>query len=270
MANWWDKNLTDKQKFRLQEPQDASLLNVVSAVPNPVGDVASGLLAAQDVSKGNYGSAALNALGLLPFVPSMGAITAWHGSPAMFDKFDASKIGTGAGSVYGAGGYFSESPQYAAKFQEPSKGAEVTAFQALKNYSNRDDAINSLKSMEQASFTDLGKKHLQEAINLLKSNKVTSGNLYKVDIPDELLPKMINWDEPFTKQPKDIQNLFQQFDPVAARDTNRVDNYMRRWLRDDSTVKQLADMGYTGVKYQDSAKNYVVYDPSKVKILDRK
>jgi hypothetical protein len=74
MANWWDKNLTDKQKFRLQEPKDPSLLDVVSTVPNPVGDVASGLLAAQDVSKGNYGTAALNALGLLPFIPSMGAI----------------------------------------------------------------------------------------------------------------------------------------------------------------------------------------------------
>jgi hypothetical protein len=74
MANWWDKNLTDKQKFRLQEPKDPSLLDVISTVPNPVGDVASGLLAAQDVSKGNYGSAALNSLGLLPFVPSMAGI----------------------------------------------------------------------------------------------------------------------------------------------------------------------------------------------------
>jgi hypothetical protein len=74
MANWWDKLLTDKQKFRLQQPQDPSLLDVVANVPNPAGDVASGLLAAQDVSKGNYGTAALNSLGLLPFVPSMGAI----------------------------------------------------------------------------------------------------------------------------------------------------------------------------------------------------
>lgn len=74
MANWWDKNLTDKQKFRLQEPKDPSLLDVVSTVPNPVGDVASGLLASQDLSKGNYGSAALNSLGLLPFIPSMGAM----------------------------------------------------------------------------------------------------------------------------------------------------------------------------------------------------
>lgn len=74
MANWWDKNLTDKQKFRLQEPKDPSLLDVVSTVPNPVGDVASGLLAAQDFSKGNYGTAALNSLGLLPFIPSMGGV----------------------------------------------------------------------------------------------------------------------------------------------------------------------------------------------------
>jgi hypothetical protein len=82
MANWWDKNLTDKQKFRLQEPKDPSLLDVVSTVPNPVGDVASGLLAAQDFSKGNYGSAALNSLGLLPFVPSMGAVISGYGKNA--------------------------------------------------------------------------------------------------------------------------------------------------------------------------------------------
>ena len=73
-SNWWDKKLSDKQRFQLQAPQDVGLLDVASAVPTPVGDVASGLLAAQDVSKGNYGSAALNALGLLPFIPSMGGI----------------------------------------------------------------------------------------------------------------------------------------------------------------------------------------------------
>lgn len=38
------------------------------------GDIQSGLLAAQDVKQGNYGSAALNSLGLLPFIPAMGGI----------------------------------------------------------------------------------------------------------------------------------------------------------------------------------------------------
>ena len=36
------------------------------------GDIQSGILAANDLSKGNYGSAALNAVGLLPFIPSLG------------------------------------------------------------------------------------------------------------------------------------------------------------------------------------------------------
>jgi hypothetical protein len=90
MANWWDKNLTDKQKFRLQEPQDPRLLDVVANVPNPVGDIASGLLAVQDVSKGNYGSAALNSLGLLPFVPSMAGVV----KNADLDKLAKQHFGT--------------------------------------------------------------------------------------------------------------------------------------------------------------------------------
>ena len=39
------------------------------------GDIQSGLLAAKDFNQGNYGSAALNAIGLLPFIPSLGAVT---------------------------------------------------------------------------------------------------------------------------------------------------------------------------------------------------
>lgn len=47
-----------------------------SMTPNPIGDVASGLLAVDDIRKGNYGDAALNGLGLLPFVPAMGGVIA--------------------------------------------------------------------------------------------------------------------------------------------------------------------------------------------------
>lgn len=47
---------------------------VASMMPNPAGDVISGLLAVDDLRKGDYGSAALNGLGLVPFVPAMGGI----------------------------------------------------------------------------------------------------------------------------------------------------------------------------------------------------
>lgn len=38
------------------------------------GDIQSGIMAGQDLKKGNYGSAALNALGVLPFIPAMGGV----------------------------------------------------------------------------------------------------------------------------------------------------------------------------------------------------
>lgn len=48
---------------------------VASMMPNPAGDVISGLLAVDDLRKGDYGSAALNSLGLVPFVPALGGVT---------------------------------------------------------------------------------------------------------------------------------------------------------------------------------------------------
>jgi hypothetical protein len=48
-------------------------MNVNSLMPVS-GDIQSGAMAAQDLQKGNYGSAALNALGILPFIPSLGGV----------------------------------------------------------------------------------------------------------------------------------------------------------------------------------------------------
>jgi len=50
------------------------LLNVNQFMP-VTGDIQSGVMAGKDLSQGNYGSAALNAVGLLPFVPALGGVT---------------------------------------------------------------------------------------------------------------------------------------------------------------------------------------------------
>jgi hypothetical protein len=57
--------------FMYEAPQFTArgLLESTSMIPLPVvSDIASGLLAADETRKGNYGSAALNAIGLLPFI----------------------------------------------------------------------------------------------------------------------------------------------------------------------------------------------------------
>jgi hypothetical protein len=110
------------------------------------GDVA-GLAAdaamyATDPSARTPGNYAMTAAGALPFVPNakaallakalaakfgglpaLSAITAWHGTPHLFDKFDASKIGTGEGAqAYGHGLYFAESPDVAKEYQRELSG----------------------------------------------------------------------------------------------------------------------------------------------------
>ncbi len=64
IANEWSK--------RNQAALDG-LLTVNQFVPVS-GDIQSGLLAAKDLRDKNYGSAALNAIGLLPFLPAIGGM----------------------------------------------------------------------------------------------------------------------------------------------------------------------------------------------------
>ena len=98
----------DKNKAKDWSKRNVSafegLLNVNQFLP-VTGDIQSGIMAAQDVKQGNYGSAALNSLGLLPFIPALGGITAWHGSPHVFRKSDITPSEYG---VLGPGVYLAE------------------------------------------------------------------------------------------------------------------------------------------------------------------
>ena len=194
------------------------------------GDIQSGVMAAQDLQKGNYGSAALNAVGLLPFIPAMGAITAFQGSPKLFDKFDKSKIGSGSGMDYGYGGYFSESPSVATQYMGDAdkfittvdnQVVDTPILQSIIRMGGKaEEYIKSmsdkLKSQEKAlksaskeevlpgiSDYDIAKLDYNSTLNKINEakgyvgkniQKKREGNLYKVDIPDEQLPYFINWD----------------------------------------------------------------------------
>lgn len=70
--DWMPPSTEEWSKRNRQALQ--GLLNINQFLP-VTGDIQSGLLAAQDVRDKNYGSAALNALGVLPFLPALGAVT---------------------------------------------------------------------------------------------------------------------------------------------------------------------------------------------------
>lgn len=88
-----------------------------SMMPNPAGDIASGLLAVDDVRKGNYGDAVLNGLGLFPFVPALASMIK---AKEPFTFLKNTQKSPNMGAMYGqdiepAGRYLLEDTSNAAK-----------------------------------------------------------------------------------------------------------------------------------------------------------
>jgi hypothetical protein len=136
-------------------------------------------------------------------------MTTWHGSPHTFNKFDLSKIGTGEGSqAYGHGLYVAQNPNVAKEYQKIVQGPESAAQEYLKQYKTRKEAISALEYGITPNLTPEAKKFSEDAINILKSGKELKGNLYKVDLPDEHIEKMLDWDKPLSQQPKNVQKAF--------------------------------------------------------------
>jgi hypothetical protein len=156
--------------------------------------------------------------GMAPLGGLVGA-TVYHGSPHKFDKFDMSKIGTGEGAqAYGHGLYMAESPavanEYAAKLGKPELvfgGKPITqlnvsqeAKDAAKWIESRAGAMSYGAQGRTArdDFSRLPEKIRQELGNV---DLFDGGNLYKVDIPDEAIPRMLDWDKPLSEQHPDVQ-----------------------------------------------------------------
>lgn len=159
---------------------------------------------------------------VMNFAPA--GITVWHGSPHTFSKFDASKIGTGEGAqAYGHGLYVAESPSVAKDYQktlsadgflvgdkvfDPStlqhmnvkvaarKGDLEAAIAKAKEIANGNSPVASMAAQDLA--------RLQE-IKSAGGMKPNTGSLYKVDLPDEHVAKMLDWDKPLTQQHPEVQ-----------------------------------------------------------------
>jgi hypothetical protein len=154
----------------------------------------------------------------------------YHGSPHKFDKFDASKIGTGEGNqAYGHGLYFAENPGVAKTYQKMvntgsiSKQAKkfvreniiagadndaiLKAATSSKNQATRWD-LEDVKRGIPASRNDYVNA-MDEVQEFLTKNPIsqTDGSLYKVDLPDEQIAKMLDWDKPLSEQPDVIKAL---------------------------------------------------------------
>jgi len=212
------------------------------------------------------GHGALAAFGAVPDAgPAAKAIIAplWHGSPHTFERFALEKIGTGEGSqAYGHGLYFSEEPEVA-KFYRPSP-----IWDEKRDFWQR------------------------------------PGALYEVGInanPSDLL----DWNAPLAQQPRAVLDLIRavqaqriekegplayRMDQVAGPTRHgglaekgsgaAAYKYLsapRYGLTEAEAARRLLDAGVPGIRYRgggngsrfEGAKNYVVFDPSIIDIIER-
>jgi hypothetical protein len=161
-------------------------------------------------------------------------------------EFDASKIGTGEGAQsYGYGIYTAENPAVAKEYQfmqqnwfdtskAKYKGKSINTWyeQAQKDqeraFRTKDKALDQAATAKLAFWENIMTHNHPEnvlqqfsdpnyawdaATNYAKSidlNKFTgiprTGNLYKVDLPDEKIATMLDWDKPLSEQSQYVQD----------------------------------------------------------------
>jgi len=248
---------------------------------------------------------------LMEQVPGLMGATAYHGTPHNIrGQFDISKVGTGEGAqVYGHGMYFAENPavakQYATDRSYVGKvmagTPDNTPWDALRIAQDTlnvhgDNAVEQLQKTLKANsqLKNSGQleanKQIEDAIDILKTNQLQpTGNLYKVDIPDEYIPKMLDYDKPLSQHPKSIQDALDEIvskDALGRPTGETLDKSLNgryayekiSGLRSAKLASQaMQDAGIKGIRYLDEGSrsagkgtsNFVVFDPADVKILEK-
>jgi len=240
-------------------------------------------------------------------------MTAWHGSPHIFEKFDSSKIGSGQGAqAYGRGLYMAEKKDVSLPYMQPAykdmvgtsiDGKPINSLnlnyeqytaaraaeraggipQAIEKYTNEVNSALSKGNKKYAegmqevldSIKSLPGKEIQKTID--QSKNLYSGHngfLYKVDLPDTHVRRMLDWDAPLKDQPRNVRALAKQL----GMDMNDLGGDLVAKVGKDEAGKEIMQkanirgikyFNEQGVKTKEPSRNFVVFDPNHLTILER-
>jgi hypothetical protein len=246
-------------------------------------------------------------------------------------EFDASKIGTGEGAhAYGYGIYTAENPVVAGSYTRTLQGSAATkpdwsyleiggksldnqtagmppsvvgyVAKALKDANG--DVNKAIKQFSLDSIGDETNPVVKDVLSVLNKGKdskvdlnaIPSGNLYKVDLPDEKIAAMLDFDKPMAEQRNLIEKMRKALvgndSPLSRVRQFEIndflnDNVRLRNLRpqsivnlnDPQIVKRLSEAGIPGIKYLDQfsreagqgTRNFVTFPGSEksMTILER-
>jgi hypothetical protein len=218
-------------------------------------------------------------------------MTVFHGSPHVFERFDISKLGTGEGNQsYGRGLYMAQNPKVAEAYRDQLSPIDLTqksnsqldewSHWATSSADDKNHAFEMIDNLVNTSKNNTpipnGFKSWNDFADQVKSEtqKRYSGQLYKVDLPDTHIRRMLDWDAPLKDQPKPVRDLAKSL----GMDLNDLGGDLLAKVGKGEAGKQiLQNAGIPGVKYFDQVsrnanagtRNFVVFDDKHLKILER-
>lgn len=220
-------------------------------------------------------------------------LTVWHGSPHKFDKFDSSKIGTGEGAqAFGHGLYLAETPDVALQYSNLRAAPNMEFHAGGRRLAGleksiADDMIANGKAIARLNAKANGPEWLA-AYERIANEPVTRGNLYKVDLPDEHIAKMLDWDKPLSQQPKGAQDALAKIDPDMYHptggdyDPTELGQMIYQRLAQkgqDAAATAMRSAGIPGIRYLDGgsrgagtgSSNFVIFPQNEglLQILER-
>jgi hypothetical protein len=203
-------------------------------------------------------------------------MTTWHGSPHIFQKFDLSKLGTGEGAqAYGSGMYVAQNPTVAKEYKE-KLSSTGSAKNLAQKFGGIDEGIAEAQrriahyqnliaeggggAMDRAkSFLQISEKNLNDLTAMKQGLPENTGALYKVDLPDTHIRRMLDWDAPIKEQPIVVRKLAKSL----GIDINDLGgDLLAKVGKDEAGRKILQDAGIRGVKYLDERSRFSPHEVS--------
>lgn len=201
---------------------------------------------------------------------------AYHGSPYHFSKFNLTKIGINDGNKYGWGIYFTDNKDFGGSYSAGKmfyNGEEVKdvyislAIIDLEKGINKQDIIEEYKDF---------KPYVAEFVEKFDFNKLEkkAGALYKCSIPDK--NELLDWESDIKNQPiyNKLVKIAKKYQIDITSETYGSDFYVH--LADkangdkNASIILLTEENIPGLYYQDDGNCYVIWDVSKIKILEIK
>jgi hypothetical protein len=232
-------------------------------------------------TKDIYGPKAQQVASVLANAYNPIGLTVFHGSPAKFNRFDRTKIGSGEGAqAYGYGHYAAEKQDIAKGYQSTlTKDVVVPAQRALEKAGGDIDAAikkasqeaQRLQSLELTPQTGAAKRDqllsselskIEELNRYKQGGEWSSGNLYEIDLPDDQIAKMLDFDKPLASQSPEIQALAKQYGLLDA-DHMGGDLIAAMDAKLPAGAEAMRQSGVPGIRYLDQPsrdinQNYVV------------